>query len=87
MLKVIQSVKLLLRAVRALERGADALCDLRDHVCGAAGVAINRDIDDRADPEGLDISYSDDASTYERELASTRRKERYGTGSSGPWSV
>ncbi len=90
MLKAIQSVKLLLRAVRALERLADAHSDLRDHVCGQRSVAVNRDLSDRDDPaalDGVEISYSDDASTYERELQAANRRARFGSGGFGPWGI
>jgi len=97
MFKAIQSVKLLLRALRAANRCADALesiardvRDLRDHTLGQQSLAVNRDLDEHDDPralDGVEISYSDDASTYERELVAASRQGRFGTGRTGPWGI
>ena len=54
---------LLRRLVKASERQAQALEDLRDHICWG-GAKRNPDASD----DGVDISYSTDHDTFKREL-------------------
>lgn len=85
-IKRLALVKLALRAIRAHERLADAVCDIRDHLCGGSRVAVNRDARSiEADPTADFISYADDASTWEREVAAEARAGRFGRGNQGPF--
>jgi len=69
-LQKVALIRLALRYVRAHERIADALSDLRDLHCGTSTVAVNRE---EVDDKGLDVSYASDADTYAREIEESRK--------------
>lgn len=77
-------VRLSLRYVRAHERLADAVCDIRDHLVGSSPVGINRtDVDER----DVDITYSNDADTFARQAREEEHFKRFGAGSKEPFGI